>query len=746
MNKKLNVLILIVSLVTLFFICTGFQISADSTSGVYTYQIIQNKAIITQTDPSLSGNVVIPSELGGYPVVHLYNDSFRNNNNITSVVIPDTVTNVHMSAFWGCKNLKEVHFGSNVKFIGYSAFGYCSSLTEIRLPASLEEVSPRAFSDCTSLERVIADGSGLINREIFYNCTSLSEVVCAETCKVVGGFERCKGLERVILGDNVEIVYERAFLECTNLREVAFGSSVKEIGAIAFYGCTSLKEVDLGKKVETIPFQCFYGCTALEIVNARYVKIVSEEAFYGCTSLDSIMFSDSLSEIGDNAFCGCSLSSEVELGDNIYSIGNSAFERSNIKNIDLGIKLTTIGKRAFFGSDFESITIPYTVTYIGEEAFSHCSELTSVNMHCQTTFLRELTFSYCTSLEKVILPSGLTTLGGVVFYHCDSLKSVYIPNSFKTMWAGVFQFAPLTDLYYEGTEQNWAEVSIYPTDNDNIKKARMHFSYDSEFQYLELKKKPTKTFYFVGEKFEPSGLEVRVVSNNGSSYTVNEGFEYEGFDSDTAGMKTVLVSWNGYAVECTVWVIEDASEQFVDLNNEAWYMSGIDYCISKRYFNGVTITTFCPDASISREQFVMVLSNIEKVNLDEFKFNSGFSDVPADHWASSAITWAYLCGYTTGVSETMFGLGQEITREQMAALLYRYNGEKGGSENSIPSKYTDIDDVSVWAYAPMAWAIKNSIINGTSSTTLSPKMSATRAQAAKIFMNYDAMTDKGGNA
>ena len=113
-----------------------------------------------------------------------------------------------------------------------------------------------------------------------------------------------------------------------------------------------------------------------------------------------------------------------------------------------------------------------------------------------------------------------------------------------------------------------------------------------------------------------------------------------------------------------------------------------------------------------------------------------FTDVSAGAYYEKAVIWASANGIVTGYSNTAFGPADSITREQLAAILYRYAKYKGYdmSAHAELSRYADVTRVSTYAKAPMEWAFANGLISGTSTTQLSPKSTATRAQVAAIFM------------
>ncbi|MBR6514832.1 MAG: S-layer homology domain-containing protein [Clostridia bacterium] len=181
---------------------------------------------------------------------------------------------------------------------------------------------------------------------------------------------------------------------------------------------------------------------------------------------------------------------------------------------------------------------------------------------------------------------------------------------------------------------------------------------------------------------------------------------------------------------------------FTDVAQSAWYYEGIDYCYQSSYISGTSATTFSPNSNVTREQFVMMLANIAGADLTAYAdAETGMSDVPMGRWYSSAVAWAVSEGYVSGVGEGVFGLGQNITREQLARLIFLYTEKQGGDIQARAdlTVYTDEAAVSSWAYDNVSWAVAKGLISGMSATTLGARSTATRAQAARIFMLFDSM-------
>jgi|GEM_PF-271212 len=190
----------------------------------------------------------------------------------------------------------------------------------------------------------------------------------------------------------------------------------------------------------------------------------------------------------------------------------------------------------------------------------------------------------------------------------------------------------------------------------------------------------------------------------------------------------------------------DTLDSFKDVDKNAWYAEGVRYCLENGYMTGTSSNTFKPAGTLTREQFVTVLARVAGADLSVYSgVQSVFSDVKTDsstEWYYPAIAWAYENGYVNGVDDgSIFGVGRQMTRQQLATMFFRYAGENGKdiSQREDLSVYTDGSSVGEWAYDAMSWAVKAGLLGSTSSDSLllSPKMKVSRAQAAKIFMTYD---------
>jgi hypothetical protein len=183
--------------------------------------------------------------------------------------------------------------------------------------------------------------------------------------------------------------------------------------------------------------------------------------------------------------------------------------------------------------------------------------------------------------------------------------------------------------------------------------------------------------------------------------------------------------------------IEDRSKSFDDVAAGVWYADAVKFVSSRELFQGTTESTFSPNDSMTRAMLVTVLYRLE--NEPETAVGDIFSDVSVTGYYARAVAWASENGIVEGVGGGLFAPNAEITREQLAAMLYRCASAQGldVSARGELSSFMDAKDVSSWASEALSWAVGAGIITGRSNpvgTELAPKDTATRAEVAAIIM------------
>ena len=183
--------------------------------------------------------------------------------------------------------------------------------------------------------------------------------------------------------------------------------------------------------------------------------------------------------------------------------------------------------------------------------------------------------------------------------------------------------------------------------------------------------------------------------------------------------------------DCPLW-------DFTDLNVNAWYHDGVHFCIDEGLMEGYGGGLFGPNDTLSRAQLCQIVYNME--GQPAVTGGSVFDDVADGAWYADAVTWAAENGIVGGYGNGKYGPDDPITREQLAAILWRYAKYKGydvsvGEDTNILS-YTDVADLSEYAIPAMQWACGAGVIEGVTDSTLVPQGDATRAQAAVMLMRF----------
>ena len=204
-----------------------------------------------------------------------------------------------------------------------------------------------------------------------------------------------------------------------------------------------------------------------------------------------------------------------------------------------------------------------------------------------------------------------------------------------------------------------------------------------------------------------------------------------------AWAEAILAAINGLSKECDGGE-NCPSRNFKDVNKGDWYHLAVDFAVERGLFKGMTETTFEPNTAMTRGMLVTVLWRYENSPKEG---KNEFVDVKAGDWYEEAVAWAAEHGIVTGVGNGKFDPNGKITREQMAAILYRYSEYKefDTSAKGDFGPFPDKEKVSTWAKDAYTWAVGAGLITGNvinGRTLLDPQGNATRAQVATILMRF----------
>ncbi|MBD5232541.1 MAG: leucine-rich repeat domain-containing protein [Bacteroidales bacterium] len=394
----------------------------------------------------------IPDELilTGFKTLGDY--SFALCSELTSVELPNSLTQIGASAFQGCTKLASIELPNSLTQIGESAFQSCTNLTSLIIPSSVQKIGRSTFENCVGLSSVeLSNSVKEIGTSAFRGCTKLASIELPNSLTQIGAnaFQSCTSLASIELPNSLTQIGANAFQSCTSLASIELPNSLTQTGESAFQSCTNLTSLVIPSSVQKISTSSFEDCVGLSSVElSNSVKEIGASAFRGCTKLTSIELPNSLTQIGESAFQSCSSLTSVIIPGSIQNIGTSAFEGcsgliksaypDNISNPfsnGLAVKYTaegtTIENGCLVGQStlyFAPVTlsgvytVPSTIKAIGDNAFALCKDITYIRM-----------------------PSTLSSIGKNAFDGCN-LYDFTIPNSVKVFDMGSLAGNPLKSL------------------------------------------------------------------------------------------------------------------------------------------------------------------------------------------------------------------------------------------------------------------------------------------------------------
>ncbi|MGN1307246.1 MAG: leucine-rich repeat protein [Faecousia sp.] len=680
--------------------------------------------------------------------------------NLTTMTILEGVTSIGGLAFGHCTGLTSVTIPDSVTSIGMSAFDNCSSLTSVTIPESVTSIGERAFCDCSSLTAIhVAEGNTAYTSEngvLFDKNKTLlhtypagkteSEYIIPESVISIGShaFYRCSNLTNVTIPVGVTSIVNYAFFMCSSLTSVTIPEGVKSISKYAFYGCSSLTSVTIPEGVKSIGISAFDACSSLTSVTIPgSVTSISERAFYACGSLQSLYFMGAAPALEAYAFSLWNAETQTYINNpNLilyYIDGKEGWTTPTWNSYPTAtwmpvhehsyVVVVTAPTCTEQGCTTHTCSIccdTYTDTYT--EALGHdygewtpikaatCTEKGEEERTCSRCYSFETRETDATGHTEVVdaaVPATCTEDGKTEGKHCDLCGTVIVAQ--ETVAALGHDFGEWTQTKAPTcTEKGEEKCTCSRCDAFETREIAAH-------GHTEV-------------------IDAAVPA------TCTEDGKTEGKHCDLCG--TVIVAQEtvpamGHSFKdgvCTVCGAKDpdaqpaAPAEFSDVSEKAWYYEAVEYAVEKGLMNGVGGGNFDPEGTMTRAMLVTVLWRYEG---EPAEGENTFTDVPNGTWYTEAVAWAAANGIVGGVGNGKFDPEGSITREQMAAILFRYAGKKciDTSKRGDLSGFPDSGKISAWAKDAMQWTVAEQIINGSDGKLL-PQGNATRAQVATILMRF----------
>ncbi len=332
------------------------------TEGDFTFNVYDDHAELIEYSNNAETDVTIPSKVNGQAVTVIGDRVFNEKKEISSIAIPDSVTQIGNSAFYGT-GIRKIVLPSKLKKIGGFAFQSNKKLASVSIPDGVEEIAKNAFAYCEVM-------------------TSLS---LPNSLKVLGenAFSGCVALEEVTYPSSIEEAGDNIFFNCIAIKKVTFEKGVTEIPNGIFYMDNSnsvLDEITIPDGVKKIGDKAFYGTAIKKINIPSSVETIGDGAFWSCLKLGAVKIPSGISKIGKNTFRNCQVLVSVDLPSSIKYIDDSAFYVCDaLEEITLPEGIIEINDSAFNGTGLKNVVLPESLEYLGK-AFGGCKQLTGITI------------------------------------------------------------------------------------------------------------------------------------------------------------------------------------------------------------------------------------------------------------------------------------------------------------------------------------------------------------------------------
>ncbi len=385
--------------------------------------------------------------------------------------------------------IETVIINDGVTIIGDSAFSDCSSLTSVTIPDGVTSIGDSTFSGCSALTSItIPESVTIIEPNAFENCSSLNSITIPQNVKSIYpyAFSGCSSLASIDLPVSVTFIGNMAFSYCNSLAEVNYAGTLEQWCLIQFDGSGNDSLIDAyNKQFETCGDNLIWKINVVtgSLIISGTGEMTNFDSFEATpwyeykNSIKSVVVKPGVTSIGSYAFCSSSIET-VELPESVVNIGNAAFSQCySLTEVTIPGKIKNLGASAFrYCTSLESVSIrnnEYTFC-IGDYAFAYCSSLTDVVIK-DAKSIGIGAFQYCSSLKDIRFPHVSNyTMSGSMFQGCSALETIFIRSSTKTIEALAFSdCSNLKTVTYNGTEEEWNEVTINTIGNDPLLNAEI---------------------------------------------------------------------------------------------------------------------------------------------------------------------------------------------------------------------------------------------------------------------------------
>jgi len=651
--------------------------------------------------------------------------------------IPNSVTIIGDSAFFYCTSLTSVTIPDSVTSIGESSFYKCTSLTSVTIPDSVTSIGAWAFGCCTSLTSVtIPDSVTSIGEWAFYYCTSLTSVTISNSVTIIGdsAFSHCKSLTSVAIPDSVTIIGDSAFFYCTSLTSVTIPDSVTIIEGGAFSDCDNLTDVYYtGTEIAWNKIKISDYNDALKNATIHYFSEWTREKEPTCTEPGSE------TSVCPEAGCGKTFTREIPALGHSWDEGKVTKPATEAED---GVKTFTCTRCG--ETKTETIPkLAHEHSYKAVVTAPTCTEkgYTTHTCSCGDSYVDTYTDPLGHDLkDDAAVAATCTTAGTTAGKHCtrcdykegmetiaalghDLKDDAAVAATCTTAGTTAGKHCTRCD-YKEGMETIAAlghdlkdDAAVAATCTTAGTTAGKHCTRCDYKEGME-------TIAALGHAWDEGMVtkEATETTQGSMTYTCTR----------CQATKRDILPASGLV----------ATAVYNDVKNDtSWFYPGVQYCLSYGLMSGMGNGSFAPGEYTTRAQVAQILYNLH--GNPEVSGGTPFTDVPEGAWYQKAVTWAHSVGIVNGVTATTFSPNANITRQDFVLMLMRYlNNVRMVDRTWTPddlSRFADAGSVGFWALDAMKDAVAINAISGApvdGRLYIQPARNATRAEAAKILMIF----------
>ena len=389
--------------------------------------------------------------------------AFYDVTNLTHVGCPTTLRRIRTGnycSFGHCRSLQSITFPANLEVIGVSSFAD-SGLTSVELPESVTNVGDRAFVECGELLSVtLPNGAIHLGADAFKDCSRLRTVWYGGCVDLPDRcFSHCASLTSFRGSASIVSIGDSAFSGCSALPEFPYAEGLVEIGSYAFDGCSAFTAIDLPDGVKKIGSYAYIGCSNVGRIRLpSSLESVQSTAFYQLTP------GELLTSLYTSLMTRSSVTNLTILPGMVSYAPSVTYRGGQYARVELPETVTSIGSLAFQNNaNLKELITHGRIESIGGKAFAGCTSLTSLPAGCgnSVTNWGAEVFSGCTNVEKLVVPGSMKSIPADMFRNCIGLKNLVIEDGVETVSGTAFMGDVNLESIYVGSTVTNLKFSSY---------------------------------------------------------------------------------------------------------------------------------------------------------------------------------------------------------------------------------------------------------------------------------------------